>query len=104
MIRFHSLLAWLLSSLGIALLMLSLVLVPTNLVLADGGGGSPLAGNGGCSGTARCNNPANPCVGRAMCGGLNVNCNNSTPGFDCSGCKCVTDPNDATKCICTLRD
>jgi hypothetical protein len=87
MIRFHSILAWLLSSLGVTLLLLSLVLAPSNLVLADGGGGSPnTPGNCGlgCDPNYDClhNSGSQDCS-------KEPNCDTSKDG--CGGCSCVLD-------------
>lgn len=70
MARFHEIAQWLLSSLGIALLILSLVIVPTNAVWGQTGGGCDDNGcgkcmpdNGACGPKASC-----PCMGGGSCG------------------------------------
>jgi len=47
--RFYSIVAWLLSSLGLALIACSLVLVPTGSLWADGGGGAAPLGGPNCT-------------------------------------------------------
>jgi hypothetical protein len=88
MTRFHDMAGRLLISLGLALLLCSLVLVPSQGAFADepaGGGG------GGCS-LWICNAPGNSCfILTDPCPQTHAQCDNSTPGNDCSTCLC-TDP------------
>lgn len=102
MVRYHERLTWWLNSLGVALLALSVLLVPATLSNADtGGGGGYYYGGGGCS--ARSCDPGGGCyskmpgVGNGCDGG---NCSNTKPGFDCSGCICS---NIANMCSCNLK-
>src|SRR5262245_46641528 len=94
MIRFHSILAWLLSSLGLALIACSLVLVPTGSLWADGGGGTAgpppnnCTNNGACD--VNCNNQSTSNGCKDAMGNLGK-CNNPNPpnGNRCTSCTCT---------------
>jgi len=91
----------LLNSLGIALLVCSLILVPSGMIFADTGG-TDIPLDGGCSGSI-CNNTQKPCLGQSSpYTGGNTTCDNSTPGHDCSACVCQTWPMYPTSCYCSL--
>ena len=85
MISFQRILSFALGSLGLALLVCSLVAVPNGSLWADGGGGD--AGQGpGCTNSGACNvsctNFPPPCIG---------NCNPLAPpnGNTCGKCVCT---------------
>jgi hypothetical protein len=97
MAAFQRILGSLLISLGLALLVCSLVLVPTGTLLADGGG--PGGGAAGCSQdqcevNCKGQNPATCSVG---------DCDKIPPpaGGDCSGCACQLNPGTG-KCCCAI--
>ena len=90
MARFQEIAGWLLSSLGVALLVCSLVLVPTSAVMGQGHGGGGGHGSG-----ANC--PGNVCDVTCVAGNTcwNQNCPTScscaalSPPGDCPGtCEC----------------
>jgi hypothetical protein len=93
-----------LTSLGIALLVCSLVLVPGNRVWGDGGGDGdpptcPDQGTGACSVT--CVGTGGSCFTIWHCNSLaNCNCHNSSPMLDCSLCNCYMKPN-FINCYCS---
>ncbi len=91
--------AHLLNSLGVALLVCSLLLVPSQMALADDGGGGPDI-PGGCSGTAICDTG---CKAGAVCPLVPpTGCAPAAPppGFDCSGCGCDVNP-VTLACFCS---
>ena len=62
MARFQEIAGWLLSSLGVALLVCSLALVPTSAVMGQGhGGGGGHGGGENCTGCPSCSS-ANDCA------------------------------------------
>lgn len=96
MARLQRIAGWLLSSLGVVLLVCSLLLVPQNSLMANtGGGGScPNAGlcDKGCQ-TAAC--------GIAGCTNvIGCNCNATPPGLDCSPCNCLKIMSNPKYCEC----
>jgi hypothetical protein len=97
--HFYDLGGWLSTSLGIALLVCSLFLVPRGHVLAQGGEPYGCTGNLCDSGCTGCPVPAqgNVCVAVGGC-----NCTaNPGPGNTCDTCACR--PNsERTACGCTL--
>jgi hypothetical protein len=93
MSRLYAFGAWLTASMAVALMVLSLVLVPQNSVFADNGPFEP----SGCSlNQSVC---SNGCVGVGACE------NNPTKKCDlgtqlqCGACKCIKDP-DLVMCRC----
>jgi hypothetical protein len=89
--RYYDKAAWLLSSLGIALLVCGLILVPQSRLLADDGGGD---------GTRAVN-----CVWDCTCTGNTTPC--SQVGFVCinytdcrTACKCANRINGQSGCYC----
>lgn len=90
MTRFYDKAGWLLSSLGIALLVCGLVLVPQNRLLADDEETAP----GACWIACRCQAaPPNPCIDR-IC--------NDPPYVTCNA-ECYCDENFLGYCNCYNR-
>jgi hypothetical protein len=91
MTRFYDIAGWLCSSLGVALLVTSLVLVPENRVLGE------FVAQEKCPGDV-CNNTCktNDCFDNRGCYGSNCQCNKS--GVEgCQHCECKV---GRTECYC----
>jgi hypothetical protein len=89
----------LLICLGVLLLLGSVMMTPTQSAWADeeedGGGLAPCAGpqcDRGCLGKNQ------TCLGYGANG--QMQCSNSSPGNNCSGCGCVTSSNNPPYCNC----
>ena len=92
MVRFYEKAGWLLSSLGIALLVISTVLVPQNRALADDGDDILLAP---CP--VACDNG---CLGPLPCSSTQNRCRQITVAV-CMPCGCYSDPSTGyTTCLC----
>jgi hypothetical protein len=83
--RHHRIAVWLLNSMGIALLALSVVLVPTSALLADSGDNGPLApagclANNGCGNGCTLNGTGDACLPASGTGGCT--------GGGCTMCNC----------------
>lgn len=96
MTPFRTFLSWLFTSLGLALLICSLVLVPSGTLRADGGGGGVGNSTGCvnsqmCDPSNNCNNQPQPCPGNGNCRPVgNMNCQN---------CECLpATPNGTCQC------
>src|SRR5689334_21499249 len=91
--------SWFFGTLGVLLLVCSLMLVPQSRALADDGTGVGLA-------PAKC--PGKPCDPTYNCQGyLPPNCSNGdsdcqapVDGVDCSPCHCLKIPSDPAGCGC----
>ncbi len=85
----------LLGSLGVALLGLSVILVPTT-VLADSGGGTPPNLDIGCAGCTQ-----TTCSQTNLdCASIMTGCDAISPDCGSLNCKCATKTNPPPKCIC----
>jgi hypothetical protein len=89
MARFHEVASCLLSSLGVALLIFSLLLVPSSMILATEGGTCPGAScDSGCA-----NRMVNSCASAFL-----TLCDNGSSG-NCTYCGC-SDNAGSTACVC----
>lgn len=85
MVRFYDLASWLVSSLGVALLALSLMLVPQQGAFADDGvGGTSVSAS--CSSTTGCDDGCKICAVNGTCIGGDCDCKISVSG--CATCTC----------------
>src|SRR5436309_2755957 len=98
MCRLVSVSSWLFTWAGASLLILSLLMTPTN-ALSDGGGGD---NPGGCSDCPKCGSVNTNCCTSTTPGCKDIigGCDNSSPGFDCRGCFCTDPQFGGTKCGC----
>jgi len=88
--RFQETSSWLLSSLGLALMVCSLFLVPQNAAAQTLGGT--------CSGTATCDGSGmNRCT-LSQDSGCDGDCSQTSNPTQCGSCKCA--PFGGTQCIC----
>jgi len=107
MMRFLDSCVWITTSLGLALLVVGLMLVPEDGVFAEEGVGGPDYSTivlAPCAGPV-CDSGCNGCPvreGQSMgtpCIGVGCSCNATPPpGNDCSGCYCVLGPSG--RCFC----
>lgn len=101
MVRFEKIACWLLTSLGLALLVCSVVVVPSGSLWADGDGARPLGGAPppcanatNCDPTGLCNNKPQPCPGPSTCMPVPL-----PPSVQCDQCKC-DHPTPNSNCQC----
>lgn len=100
--RFYQVAGAAFTTLGLALLVVSLLLVPTQLAIADNGrvgGIVPLLG--GCTGDSCSVNCANGGQTPPLCGP--GQCNKIIQGSDCTSCVCHTSLNNPRLCSCMLN-
>jgi len=98
MVRFLSLTTWLCTTLGVALLACSIVLVPDHLALGDEGGGSSLPPT--CAGDVPCDSGCTQAP-RNMCNRpLVKDCNQNVYLDWCGTCICILEPVMEMHCSC----
>src|SRR5260370_9445588 len=98
--RIYTMASWFWSCLAVALLVISILVVPEQ-ALADGGTDQSPAQKSPCGGT---NGGVNTCVNACPtfpfnpCGGSNTGCNSGLIG--CTVCNCVNSAGPNTQCGC----